>query len=168
MMQPDVESGLKTIAVVSSSSSPNYAIELVGLEDVNGHETYHLRLRPLHDPQKHNLRDLWIDTQTFNLQKAHYLGLYTPGRGTSASDVTDFFTSVGSYWLVTHAIWTWTNPFDFREVSVYTFDVQTNAIMFPSSLPDWMFDSRAYDRRQRARMPDLLGPLLAPNANAGG
>ncbi len=38
-----------------------YDIMLVGTESVAGHDCYHLRLRPLEDPGRYRLRDLWVD-----------------------------------------------------------------------------------------------------------
>jgi hypothetical protein len=162
-MQPDVETGLKTIAVVSSSLSPSYTIENQGIESVAGHATYHLTLRPLRDVKKHNLRDLWIDTQTFDLWKAHYLGTWGYGRNPPGpSDITTYFSPVADYWAATRSIFTYVDPFDFRESTKYRFDVQTNEMTFPSTLPDWLFDRREYARHQRAREPDILGPMLNP------
>lgn len=61
-MQPDI-SGLKTIASVTAHAQPAYALDLTGIEAVDGHDAYHLRLHPLSDPERHNLRDLWVDTK---------------------------------------------------------------------------------------------------------
>jgi hypothetical protein len=73
-MQPDV-SGLKTIASVTAYAPPAYAVDLMGIiKTQDGHDVYHLRLRPLAEPERHNLRDLWVDVETFDLWEAHLVG----------------------------------------------------------------------------------------------
>jgi hypothetical protein len=56
-------SGLKTIAVVSTSQR-DYAVTLVGTETIDGVQAEHLSLRPLRDPNRLRLRDLWVDPAT--------------------------------------------------------------------------------------------------------
>ena len=46
---------MKVIASVVAYR-PDYAIDMVGIESVSGHPSYHLRLRPYGDPVKHNLQ----------------------------------------------------------------------------------------------------------------
>ncbi|HEY9085040.1 MAG TPA: hypothetical protein VIN40_03750 [Candidatus Tyrphobacter sp.] len=38
-----------------------YDITLLGVEGVDGHDCYHLRLSPRQDPGRYRLRDLWVD-----------------------------------------------------------------------------------------------------------
>lgn len=63
------QSGLKTIAVVTSSAHA-YRIALAGIEPDEYGPAYHLTLAPLRDPLKYRLRDLWIDTKTFVTDRA--------------------------------------------------------------------------------------------------
>jgi len=53
-------SGLKTIAVVAAPQH-DYDVTLLGNESIDGRETEHLGLRPLHDPNRLRLRELWVD-----------------------------------------------------------------------------------------------------------
>jgi len=161
MMQPDVE-GLKTIAtVVAYAQSPyqfgNARDGTLPVEDVNGHRAYHVQLQPRTDPQHRNLRDLWIDTQTFDLWKAHFVGTYRPfpQAPISPTDVTVYFRNVLGRWVVTRAIWTW----DDAPIS-YNFDITNDEIGLPASLPDWLFDAAEYQRHQNAGEPDYIGELL--------
>jgi hypothetical protein len=155
-MQPDL-SGLRTIATVVTVAQLPYAVALVGTDSIEGRPTYHLQLRPLSDPQNHNLRDLWIDTQTFDLRKAHFVGMYapTPRDLPSHSDVTAYFREVLSCWVVTRAVWTYLN-----DVASFTFDVQNNEIALPATLPDWLFNAAEYRRHEMAGEPDYIGILL--------
>lgn len=64
------QTGLKTIALVTSSAHA-YRITLVGIEPDHQHgRAYHLSLAPLRDPLKYRLRDLWIDTSTYQTERA--------------------------------------------------------------------------------------------------
>lgn len=56
--------GLKEIAVVSASHH-DYDVRLLGIENVGGTDAYHLALRPLLDPRRLRLRELWVATGTF-------------------------------------------------------------------------------------------------------
>ena len=160
-MQPDVE-GLKTIATVVAVATPSYVVDngapgVPPVELVDGREAYHLILRPRDDPQKHNLRDLWVDTQTYDLVKAHFIGTYrpVPDAPLSPTDVTVSFREVVGCWVVTHAIWTYDDA-----PMAFTFDLTYNEIGLPTFLPDWLFDDAAYKRHEAAGDPDYLGLLL--------
>jgi len=160
-MLPDIE-GFKTIATVVAYAKPSYAIvtssdEMPAIEDVNGHQTYHLRLQPRGDAAKHNLRDLWIDTQTYDLWKAHFVGTYAPAPKAppSPTDVTVYFKPVLGCWVVAHALWNYDDP-----PVRYDFDLQVDELALPDTLPDWLFDSAEYRRHERAGEPDYIGLLL--------
>jgi hypothetical protein len=160
MMAPDV-GGLQTIATVVAIAKAPYAIAsgeaAPPIEIVDAHQVYHLQLRPRSDPQKHNLRDLWIDVATHDLWKAHFVGTYTPGPGapSSPTDVNVSFRNVLGYWVVTHAVWTYEDaPIQF------VFDVTNDEIGVPSTLPNWLFDAAEYRKHQVAGEPDYIGNLL--------
>lgn len=160
-MQPDLE-GLKTIATVVAIARSPYAFGntrggTLPIEEVNDHQVYHLQLRPRTDPQRRNLRDLWIDVHTYDLWKAHFVGTYrpVPDAELSATDVNVYFRNVLGRWVVTRAVWTWDNP-----PIAFTFDVTNDEIGLPDSLPDWLFDAAQYERHRAAGEPDYLGELL--------
>lgn len=168
-MLPDI-AGLKTIATVVAFAKPSYAIETAGtqmpqIENVDGHPSYHLELRPLEDPQRHNLRDLWIDVRSDDLWKAHFVGTYapTPKAPVSPTDVTVYFRPVLRCWVVSRAVWT----YDDAPVR-YDFDVQTNEIGLPATMPDWLFDAAQYRRHQVAGEPDYIGALFERLRHGGG
>jgi hypothetical protein len=158
MMQPDV-AGLKTIASVIAVAKPSYTFVRGSqeIEYVDGRAAYHLELRPTDEPRKHNLRDLWIDLETFDLLKAHFVGTYrpVPQAPLSPTDVTIYFHSVLGCWVVTRALWTYDDP-----PLSYEFDVQNDEIGLPATLPDWLFEPAAYRIHEAAGEPDYLGLLL--------
>lgn len=156
---PDVPEPLKTIAHVVAFPPPNYAIELTGIERVDDHRCYHLRLRPLSDPVRHNLRELWVDTTTFDLWKARFDGSYRPlpMAPSSPTTFTPTFAPVGPYWIVSRQHWTWTDSA--AEVFI-DINMEVNKIVFPPALPEYFFDQAEYDKRQRAGDADPLDALL--------
>jgi hypothetical protein len=163
-LQPDVPAALPVIANVVARAKPNYDVTIAGTEIVAGHSTYHLRLKPQGDQQRHNLRDLWVDATTFDLWKAHFTSTYAPGEllPKSPTDVTVSFLPIASYWVVAHAQWNWE---DLEDGFSFEYDVATLDITFPATLPDWLFDERAYRRRESAREADYLSGLIgAPGA----
>jgi len=161
-MLPDV-AGLKTIATVTAVAQSPYVFDAgaagdPAIDEVDGRAAYHLRLRPRSDPEKHNLRDLWIDTQTYDLLKAHFVGRYAPTLHdpVSPTDATVYFRNVVGCWVVSRAVWTYQDP----PVS-FTFDIQSDEIGLPTELPDWLFNAEEYRKHELAGEPDYLGLLLA-------
>ena len=70
-------SDLKLIGSVTAAATPFYNVRLVGIDrTTKGGAAYHLRLDPLSDPMRHNLRELWINTETDNIMTAVLLGNY--------------------------------------------------------------------------------------------
>ncbi len=165
MLQPDIPEALKTIAHVTVHAPDAYTIENSGIESVEGHQTYHLRLTPRTDPARHNLRDLWVDVETFDLWKAHFIGRYAPVPSAlpSESDVTVYFLPIGPYWVVLRMDWTWDDAAD--STKLY-YDVLAQDITFPSALPDWLFDRRAYADHLHSGDADYLAPFLIPSTTA--
>jgi hypothetical protein len=159
-LQPDIPEPLKVIANVVAYPKPDYAIDSGAIETLAGHRVYHLQLRPLTDGRKHNLRDLWVDVDTFDLWKAHFTSSYAPDQllPESPTDATVWFTPVGAYWVVSRAVWNWD---DFQDGFAFDYDVSTERITFPADLPGWLFDQRAYDQHAKAKNPDILAPILA-------
>jgi hypothetical protein len=152
---PDDMSGLKIIAVVAATRV-DYRIDLIGTEKIDNHPTDHLRLTPLCDATKYNLRDLWVDAQTFDLRRARFIIAHYPSfpNFTGAPMTVDFGPAL-QYWIVMHESWTAGGP-----RGTHSFDVTTQRVAFPPALPDWVFDQSAYDRHQRAGDRDLLGEIL--------
>ena len=157
-MAPDVDA-LKTIVTVTAVAPPVYRSELLPSEMLNGHRVYHLRLTPDRDPAKHNIHELWVDAETFDLRKAAFSGTYQPTTNAPAapSDVVATFTGVGPYWLVIDQAWTYAPV---SGSAAFRFETQTTRFAFPQALPDWIFDQGAYDKHQKAGDADVLDPIL--------
>ena len=132
-------------------------VKFVGTEDAGTRKAYHLRLRPLLDPAVHNLRDLWVDTITFDVLAAHFASRYSPrpGLAESPSDVTEYFTQIGRYRIADRIVFTYRNS-HVSELS----DVTIARVAFPESLPDWLFDQKLFDAQRRAGEPNILWEIL--------
>jgi hypothetical protein len=50
-----------------------YDATLAGIETIEGRSAYHLTLRPLGDPQRFPLRDVWVDTQSDEVDALTYV-----------------------------------------------------------------------------------------------
>jgi hypothetical protein len=73
---------LREIVEVSSSVR-TYDISLVGIELVDDKPAYHLSLKPLHDPQRNRLRELWVDAGTYAPLRLVTALNFVSGPGTS-------------------------------------------------------------------------------------
>lgn len=80
---------LKTIATVTTVSR-NYVIALSGIEVIDGHNDYHLLLRPVRDPQKYRLRDVWVDAVSFATDKLVTQGNFAYGGATDVPWTVSF------------------------------------------------------------------------------
>jgi hypothetical protein len=83
------DSGLKTIASIEIVRRA-YIIELNGLTRINGHADYDLGLRPISDPGRYRLREVWVDAQTFATDRLVSQGNFTEGGMTGIRWTVDF------------------------------------------------------------------------------
>lgn len=66
--QPASDAQLRSIASVTVIAH-QYTIQLAGIENVEGTDCYHLLLQPARDPQHYRLRELWVETQTYQTRR---------------------------------------------------------------------------------------------------
>lgn len=153
-MSPDL-SDLKVIANVVSVAKPSYDIKLLGTDPLSGGgSAYHIALRPLFDPAKHNLRELWIDTSTYDIRRAVIQGEYRPVPSALLQQtyVQEDFGNVGGYWLVIHHVWTYADPFSGTK---YQYNATSVQMRFPPAVPSWLFDEREF-RAHEGEVPQAL------------
>ncbi len=72
----DAQGKLKSIASVTSRSRA-YTIRLAGVEPLGGRDCYHLSLKPNGNAKQERLRELWVDTQTFETHQVLNAGNFT-------------------------------------------------------------------------------------------
>lgn len=144
---PDL-SDLKTIANVVTVAKPAYDIRLAGIDSLtHGGAAYHLTLRPLSDPHRHNLRDLWVNTTTSNIIRAIMVGTYSPDPQSLAQETTvsEDFGQVGPYWVVIHHTWS------YRDVDAdvtFKYEASSVKMSFPQAIPAWYFDTAEFNRHR--------------------
>jgi hypothetical protein len=78
-----------------------YDVTYVGLEDYPLGRAHHLALRPLRDPSRYRLRELWVDARNFATVKAITEGNFADGPGTRVTWTTTFQTVDGTLYIDT-------------------------------------------------------------------
>lgn len=156
-------SGLKTIAVVAATNA-DYQMDLAGEDTIDGHVTDHIHLTPLRKLPKYNLRDLWVDRQTFDLRRARFVFVGRPDDPLrNGATIAVDFGPAQQYWIVRHSKWSTVR---------YDYDLTTLRVVTPSTLPGWLFDQSAYDDHQKAGdldpLDEILNPALSPIATPSG
>ena len=152
----DLESTLKTIAVVSSRGHL-YDVKTNGIETIEGHRVYHITLHPRRDPEENAIRDLWIDTETYDVWRAAYVEPPDVPIVGGEADLTVDFTTVGNYRIASSWIAIYHAPG--MRTPVYR-QLQVVKMAFPEALPDWLFDEPQYAKRVREHDPDYLGAFF--------
>lgn len=145
---PDL-SDLKTIAAVVSTAKPSYDIAFAGTAPLTngGGSAYHLVLKPLSDPWRHNLRELWVNSTNFNVVRAVLVGDYRPDYGQllEQTTVAEDFGQVGPYWIVIHHTWSYR---DAPDAINFQYDATANNMSFPTAIPAWYFDDTEFERHR--------------------
>ena len=77
-----------------------YDISYLETTTIEARTVYHLRFRPLHDPQHYPLRELWVDTATYDVVRLTYAWPYN----TITASITYDFAPVGParVWSIVH------------------------------------------------------------------
>ncbi|MGB8908928.1 MAG: hypothetical protein WCC84_09295 [Candidatus Cybelea sp.] len=146
---PPGDSYLKTIAVVEATKA-DYRMDLIGEEAIDNHTTDRLRLAPLRNLPKYNLRDLWIDAQTFDLRRATFV-FWGDDRLRNGATITADFGPAQRYWIVLRSAWS-NAKINFEETTI--------RVLTPSALPAWLFDQSVYDQHRNAGERDPLYEIL--------
>jgi hypothetical protein len=154
----DLESTLKTIAVVSSHGHL-YDVSMRGAETLNGQSVYHIALKPRRDADKNTIRDLWIDTKTYDVIRADYIVPAPPEMADvvgSEADLTVNFETVGNYRIAAH----WIAIYHAPTMRPFYRELRVVKMTFPGNLPDWLFDPLQYMQHRRAHDPDYLAHVF--------
>jgi len=133
------------IAVQPIVGDRYYAVKLVAIEDYDGKPVFHLAMHALRDERAHPWKDLWVDTATFDVLRAHAHASGSKGPGVGTLDAMVEFEQVGPYWLISHAVGdgdVHVGPFGDSGHYEYTF----SDYGFPDNIPDWYFDPKQFKR----------------------
>jgi len=77
----------------------DYDVTLLGIENDDGADVYHLSLRPLQDPSHNRVRELWVDTKTFEVRKLVTQGIFEGGPP-STVPWTVTFIELHGHWFI--------------------------------------------------------------------
>jgi hypothetical protein len=92
------DTGLKTIASIEIVRRV-YVIRLSGTTTVHGHRDYDLTLRPVSEPGRYRLREVWIDARTFATDRLVSQGNFTQGGMTGVKWTVEFQQIDGAPYL---------------------------------------------------------------------
>jgi hypothetical protein len=120
----------------------DYRIALAGTEHLRYGDAYHLTLEPLHDPKRYRLRDLWVATDSFAVERIVLDGLFD-GKPYDGARWTIDYLPIGDRWYVQQIKTGETLRFGLdRYVSGLEFDfVQYE---FPKDVPGITFEKYAF------------------------
>ena len=128
-----------TIGSVTAYGELEYHVTAINTEG----NLLHLSLRPIRDPDRNRLREIYVERTTYELKKliATDKLFITPGYEVHPQLFTITMGTLDGRPIVTaiHGVTTDDYSGDGREVQ-YAF----KDIKFPSSLPDWYFDAHSY------------------------
>lgn len=79
---PSASPALREIVEIATQTR-TYDISVAGIDDIGGAPAYHLKMRPLREPKKYRLRDLWVDTASFMPRKLVEALNFVDGPGTA-------------------------------------------------------------------------------------
>ena len=128
------------LGVVGVTADRYYRVWFVGMEDFDGHHTYHIGMQSLVDGDRdHPWKDMWVDTQTFEVWRAHASGSGSQGPAKGSIDADVWFGPVGAYWLITRAQGDGAVRLAFLSDSGH-YEYYFSDYGFPNTLPDWYFD----------------------------
>jgi hypothetical protein len=138
--EPSANPELKTIGSISARSRP-YAVTLAGDETLEGKPVAHLTLQPFGDPSKHILRDLWIDRATLGVVRL---------RGEAWANAHLIRVQFDAYYDESPTQQTLRRITGYGKAQVLLlkvgadFALSLDGFQYPATIPDWVFERRAY------------------------
>jgi hypothetical protein len=115
-----------------------YDVTLAGIDVTGGHPSYHLVLRPLGDPVRLPLRDLWVDERSYDVTALNYAR--RADDDAPWGTVRYEFAALGPkpYWTVVRIA---ANLPLGAGIAAATPEATLKNIGFPEAEPAWMFDA---------------------------
>jgi len=144
-----------------------YDVTLVGTETVNGHAVYHLHLVPRIDPDTQHLRELYVDTESYQTVREvlEFLGVAGPIRVHPRATLD--YVPFGSGWIIATGAGDFTARFGFFSyagtIGMRIFDVSA-----PADVPASMFSAQSGAEGQRDRGPNAKAASTSAAREAAG
>jgi hypothetical protein len=143
------------------AANRDYDPRLVGTEILDGSPVYHLALVPRADPEHHPIRDLYVDTQTYQPRRMAIEVYAEAGPIHSRPTATVDFAPVDGTWLIDHASMDFVLRFAFFAYGG-SGEFQISDVGFPPSEPDWLFDARGLSEHANASPAPTASSSGAP------
>ncbi len=80
-------------------TAADYDVTLIGRENLDGADVYHLGLRPLSDPNRNRVRELWVDASSFQVRKLVTQGIFDRGPATTVPWTVTFIELHGHWYI---------------------------------------------------------------------
>ena len=133
-------------------TSSDYDVTLLGREIDDGADVYHLALRPLDNPERNRVRELWVDASSFEVRKLVTQGIFEKGPPTTVPWTVTFMELHG-HWLIRQEVTTATlaGPAQLFGGPVYHgIDYTFGAYAYPGLISDLEFSTIDYDQPTNA------------------
>jgi hypothetical protein len=144
-----------------------YDVTLVGMETVDGATVYHLHLVPRIDPDTQHLRELYVDTTTFQTvrEELAFLGVAGPVR--VHPHATLDYVPFGSGWIIASGSGDFTARFGFFSYAG-TIGMKISDVSAPANVPATTFDAPAGAEGRRDRGPNAKAASTSAAREAAG
>lgn len=141
-------SGPPVIGSVTVTARP-YDISLLGIETLGSRSVYHLVLHPVRDPVHRRLRELFVATDTYRLERAVIQAYGAAGPLHTRPLVTiDYAPAGDAQAIVRISVDVTLRAFFFAYGGHGEF--RAEQVTTPSAAPDWMFDAALLAEHERA------------------
>jgi hypothetical protein len=91
---------IQTLAVAHAVTRYPYDVSLAGIETVAGHAAYHLRFAPRSDPEHYSVREVWVDSTSFDVRRVIAYKVQHVGLVSIPFLLSVEYGESGPYWLV--------------------------------------------------------------------
>jgi len=91
---------IRTLAVQRAVTRYPYDVSFAGVETVRGRDAYHLRFAPRGDAERYPVREVWIDTASFDVRRVVAREVERAGIVSVPFLLTVEYAEAGPYWLV--------------------------------------------------------------------
>jgi hypothetical protein len=143
---PQATPAVATIGHVVVRTRP-YDVAFAGDELIGGTTAAHLVLRPVVNPERHILRDLWIDRATNGVVRLHGVAPLVPPLAT-VDFTADYAVGPQSETLSAVRGFAKAQLLLLKIGADFTFE--HTDVAYPESLPDWYFEKNGYAEHARA------------------
>ena len=141
---------LKTIAI-STGFQRRYTVTLAGIEAVDGRDCYHLSLKPAYQSPRLRLRELWVDTQSYETRRLVTAGNFT---GSGVPWTIQFADLNGTVYIASESAMAPVGVGDHRyEQASVSFDDIAASERPPTNLSQWFVT-----KENIMAEPDSTGP----------